>query len=228
MMARCLRTEKEGRRVFYGAMISEGIVALVWAAAAMCYFGNIEGLAGAGSAAVVVDTISRGVLGPVGGALAILGVVACPITSGDTAFRSARLTIADAIGYKQGPVKNRFVIAIPLFAIGLALCFIPFAIIWRYFGWSNQTLATIALWAAAKYLERHGKNFWIAVIPALFMTVVVTSYIICAPEGFAWVFGNTDIHVVEQIGIVAGIIVSALAGLLFWKTKTAAANIEVE
>ena len=228
MMARCLRTEKEGRRVFYGAMISEGIVALVWAAAAMCYFGNIEGLAGAGSAAVVVDTISRGVLGPVGGALAILGVVACPITSGDTAFRSARLTIADAIGYKQGPVKNRFVIAIPLFAIGLALCFIPFAIIWRYFGWSNQTLATIALWAAAKYLERHGKNFWIAVIPALFMTVVVTSYIICAPEGFAWVFGNADIHVVEQIGIVAGIIVSALAGLLFWKTKTAAANIEVE
>lgn len=105
----------------------------------------------------MVDTISRGVLGPVGGALAILGVVACPITSGDTAFRSARLTIADAIGYKQGPVKNRFVIAIPLFAIGLALCFIPFAIIWRYFGWSNQTLATIALWAAAKYLERHGK-----------------------------------------------------------------------
>src|SRR3712207_7410876 len=82
--------------------------------------------------------------------------------SGDTAFRSARLTIADAIGYKQGPIKNRFVIAIPLFAVGLALCFIPFAIIWRYFGWSNQTLATIALWAAAKYLERHGKNFWIA------------------------------------------------------------------
>lgn len=226
MMARCIRTEKEGRRVFYGAMISEGVVALVWAAAAMCYFGNIEGLAKAGSAAVVVDTVSRGVLGKVGGALAILGVVACPITSGDTAFRSARLTIADALGFKQGPVKNRFVIAIPLFAIGIALCFIPFDIIWRYFGWSNQTLATIALWAGAKYLEKHGKNYWIAVIPALFMTVVVTSYILCAPEGFAWVFGDMDIKTIEQIGIVVGIITSALSGLVFWKTKTPEANIE--
>lgn len=228
MMARCIKTEKDGRRVFYGAMISEGIVALVWAAAAMCYFGNIEGLAQAGSAAVVVDTISRGVLGPVGGALAILGVVACPITSGDTAFRSARLTIADAIGFKQGPIKNRFVIAIPLFAIGLALCFIPFAVIWRYFGWSNQALATIALWAAAKYLEKHGKNYWIAVIPALFMTVVVTSYILCAPEGFAWVFGEMELQAIEQIGVVIGIIVSALSGLAFWKTKTPEAKVEKE
>lgn len=228
MMARCIKTEKDGRRVFYGAMISEGIVALVWAAAAMCYFGNIEGLAQAGSAAVVVDTISRGVLGPVGGALAILGVVACPITSGDTAFRSARLTIADAIGFKQGPIKNRFVIAIPLFAIGLALCFIPFAVIWRYFGWSNQALATIALWAAAKYLEKHGKNYWIAVIPALFMTVVVTSYILCAPEGFAWVFGEMELQAIEQIGVVVGIIVSALSGLAFWKTKTPEAKVEKE
>lgn len=226
MMARCIRSEKEGRRVFYGAMISEGVVALVWAAAAMCFFGSIEGLAKAGPAAVVVDTISRGVLGKVGGGLAILGVVACPITSGDTAFRSARLTIADALGFKQGPVRNRFIIAVPLFAIGISLCFIPFDIIWRYFGWSNQTLATIALWAGAKYLERHGKNYWIALVPALFMTVVVVSYILCAPEGFAWVFGDMNIKVIEQIGVVAGIITSALSALVFWKTKTPEENIE--
>lgn len=227
MMARCLRTEKDGRRVFYGAMISEGIVALVWAAAAMAFFGSIEGLAQAGPAAVVVDTISRGVLGKVGGALAILGVVACPITSGDTAFRSARLTIADAIGFKQGPIKNRFLIAIPLFAIGLALCFIPFAVIWRYFGWSNQTLATIALWAAAKYLDRYGKNYWIAFIPALFMTVVVTSYIICAPEGFAWMFGAMEQTKIEAIGVIVGIVVSAFSGLWFWKSKAKVAQAEL-
>lgn len=141
-------------------MIAEGIVALIWAAAAMSFFGGTPGLGealGQGGAAVVVNKISNTVLGKVGGALAILGVVACPITSGDTAFRSARLTIADAIGYKQGPILNRFVIAIPLFVVGIALCFIDFNILWRYFSWSNQTLATIALWAAAKYLANNGK-----------------------------------------------------------------------
>lgn len=183
MMARCLRNEKEGRRVFYGSMIAEGIVALVWAAAAMSFFGGVEGLAGAGTAGVVVTKISNSLLGKVGGVLAILGVVACPITSGDTAFRSARMAIADALNYKQGPVKNRFIVALPLFAVGVALCFIDFQIIWRYFAWSNQTLATVALWAAAKYLSVEGKNYWIAAIPGLFMTFIVSSYIVIAKEG---------------------------------------------
>lgn len=111
----------------------------------------------AGPAGVVVNIISNSILGKVGGILALLGVVACPITSGDTAFRSARLAIADAIHYKQGPVKNRFIIAIPLFIVGIALCFINFNIIWRYFAWSNQTLATIALWAGAVYLAQKKK-----------------------------------------------------------------------
>lgn len=184
LMARCMKNEEEGRKIFYGSMIAEGIIALIWAAAAMTFFGGTEGLAAAGSAGVVVNTISNSILGKVGGALALLGVVACPITSGDTAFRSARLAIADAINYKQGPIKNRFIIAIPLFAIGIGLCFIDFAIIWRYFAWSNQTLATIALWAGAVYLAQENKNHWIATLPATFMTAVVTTYILIAPEGF--------------------------------------------
>ena len=208
MMARCLRTEKDGRKVFYGAMISEGIIALIWAAAAMSFFGGIPQLAEAGPAAVVVNKISVGILGKVGGALALLGVVACPITSGDTAFRSARLTIADSLKYKQGPIVNRFVVAIPLFVLGIILCFTPFDVIWRYFGWANQTLATIALWAAVKYLANRGKNFWIALIPAMFMTVVVTSYILAAPEGFVRFFGDKDIKVIEHIAIVIGCVVS--------------------
>lgn len=210
LMARCMRTEKEGRRVFYGAMIAEGVIALVWAAAAMSFFGGTEGLAQAGTPGVIVSTISNSILGKVGGALAILGVVACPITSGDTAFRSARLTIADALKYKQGPIVNRFIIAIPLFVVGIALCFIDFTIIWRYFAWSNQTLATIALWAAAAYLARAGKNHWIASIPGTFMTAVVTTYILVAPEG---------LRLSESIGYPAGIIAAVLAIGFFLKTK---------
>lgn len=221
MMARCLGNEKEGRRVFYGAMISEGIVALIWAAAAMSFFGGVNGLGealGNGGAAVVVNTISNSVLGKVGGALALLGVVACPITSGDTAFRSARLTIADAINYKQGPILNRFIVAIPLFAIGISLCFIDFNVLWRYFSWSNQTLATIALWAAAKYLANKGRNYYIALIPSMFMTVVVTSYIIVAKEGFVRFFGELELHKIEIFGNVTGVVLALILGGLFLKS----------
>lgn len=221
MMARCLGNEKEGRRVFYGAMISEGIVALIWAAAAMSFFGGVNGLGealGNGGAAVVVNTISNSVLGKVGGALALLGVVACPITSGDTAFRSARLTIADAINYKQGPILNRFIVAIPLFAIGISLCFIDFNVLWRYFSWSNQTLATIALWAAAKYLANKGRNYYIALIPSMFMTVVVTSYIIVAKEGFVRFFGELELHKIEMFGNVTGVVLALILGGLFLKS----------
>ena len=210
LMARCMRTEKEGRRVFYGAMIAEGVIALVWAAAAMSFFGGTEGLAQAGTPGVIVSTISNSILGKVGGALAILGVVACPITSGDTAFRSARLTIADALKYKQGPIINRFMVAIPLFVVGVALCFIDFTIIWRYFAWSNQALATIALWAGAAYLAREGKNHWIASLPGTFMTAVITTYILVAPEG---------LRLPESVGYPAGVVAAVLAIGLFFKTK---------
>ena len=217
IMARCLRTEREGRRVFYGAMIAEGLIALIWAAASMTFFGGTEGLAQAGEAAVVVNTISTSLLGKVGGALALLGVVACPITSGDTAFRSARLTIADALQYKQNPIKNRFVIAIPLFIVGVALCFIDFTIIWRYFAWSNQTLAMIALWASAVYLVKNNKLHWIATIPATFMTAVTSTYILVAPEGFS---------LPDSIGYPVGIIAAIVAfGVFIGKMVIGKSNV---
>ena len=188
MMARCITSEKYGRRVFYGSMIAEGAVALVWAMAGMTFFGGTGGLAAAlapaaGGPGGVVHTISVAWLGTLGGALAVLGVVAAPITSGDTAFRSARLTIADALGYKQIDVKNRLIVAVPLLALGAALTQIDFAIIWRYFAWSNQTLAMLMLWAAAVYLKVNGKLHWVATVPATFMAAVTFTYILQAPEG---------------------------------------------
>lgn len=211
LMARCLPNEKYGRRVFYGAMIGEGIVALIWAAAAMTFFdGGILGLSetvAAGGAGLVVNKISLGLLGPVGGILAILGVIACPITSGDTAFRSVRLTIADALGLGQEGIKNRLLLAIPVFAIGFALNFINFSIIWRYFAWSNQTLATIVLWTAAVYLVVNRRNHWIASVPATFMTAVVTTYILQAPEGF---------RLPMTVSYPVGIVVAAALFALFY------------
>lgn len=186
MMARCLTNEKHGRRVFYGSMIAEGAVALIWATAAMTFYGGSTGLDAAlaqGAAGAVVHEISMTWLGAIGGVLAVLGVIVCPITSGDTAFRSARLTIADALGFKQLDIKNRLIVAIPLFAIGIYLTQIDFAIIWRYFAWSNQTLAMIMLWAAAVYLKVNGKLHWVATVPATFMAAVTFTYILQAPEG---------------------------------------------
>jgi len=189
LMARCITNEKQGRGVFYGAMITEGIVALIWAAIGMAFYSGVGPLnevmvANKGNAAFVVNEISNSLLGKVGGALALLGVVAAPITSGDTAFRSARLIVADFLKFKQGPMKNRLMISIPLFAVGYGLTLVDFAVIWRYFAWSNQTLAMIVLWAITVYLAREKKFYWITLIPALFMTTVITSYLLFAPEGF--------------------------------------------
>ena len=188
LMARCLPNEADGKKIFFGAMITEGIVALIWAAAAMAFFGGVrelgETMAQPGNnAAWVVNQICDTMLGEIGGLLAIIGVVAAPITSGDTAFRSARLTIADTFAFKQGKLVQRLVITIPIFVVAILLTTINFDIIWRYFGWSNQTLATIVLWTAAVYMLIRGGNFWIALIPAIFMTAVVTTYILVAPEG---------------------------------------------
>jgi carbon starvation protein CstA len=154
----------------------------------MSFFGGIRQLndvmiANNGNAAWAVNEVAVSLLGKVGAVLALLGVVAAPITSGDTAFRSARLIIADFLKLKQGPMRNRFLISIPLFVIALLLTQVNFGIIWRYFAWSNQMLATIVLWTITVYLAKNYKNYWITLLPALFMTMVVTTYILLAPEG---------------------------------------------
>lgn len=189
LMARCTGNEAQGRPIFYGAMIAEGIVALIWAAAAMSFFPNgLEGLNAVlaqGGAGLVVKEVSVGLMGTIGGLLAVLGVIACPITSGDTAFRSVRLIIADALGIEQTSKANRLKLAIPVFAVGFALTFIDFNIIWRYFAFSNQALATVVLWASAAYMVSRGKSHWFVSLPATFMTAVCSSYILMAPEGLS-------------------------------------------
>ena len=189
LMARCISNEKQGKKIFFGAMIAEGIVALIWAAVAMAFFGGVrelgETMAQDGhNAAWAVNIICNTMLGKIGGVLAIFGVVAAPITSGDTALRSARLTIADSFKIDQSNLSNRLFVTLPIFAIAIALTQINFAIIWRYFGWSNQVLATIVLWAAAAYMMKANKPIWFTLIPAVFMTSVVVTYILIAPEGF--------------------------------------------
>ncbi len=207
LMARCVEHEREIRPVFYGSMVAEGIIALIWAAAAMAFFHGepqLQALYGT-NPAVGVQEMSVALLGSVGAGLAILGVVACPITSGDTAFRSARLTIADTFNIKQDAIKNRFMIAIPLFAVGVALTFIDFNVIWRYFAWSNQTLAMIMLWTGTMFLLKSNKNYFITVIPAIFMTVVTFSYIMQAPEGF-----RLSPAIGNGVGVAAGLIFTVI------------------
>ncbi len=224
LMARCITSEKQGRKIFYGSMIAEGVVALIWAAAAMSFFGGVAELNATmaiegHTAAWVVNEICGSLLGRVGGLLAILGVVACPITSGDTAFRSARLTIADSFKLDQGPIKNRFIISIPLFVVGFILTKMDFGIVWRYFGWSNQTLATIVLWTSGMYLVTKGKKHWIATIPATFMTAVCTSYILIAPEGF-----KLSQSISYPIGIVSAIVAIVIFLIAAKKVETKAKN----
>ncbi len=192
MMARCIESETLGRRVFYGAMVAEGVVALIWAGAAIKFASLVaedgqtpyEALVEMGTPAVVVHKICTGWLGTVGAVLAVLGVVAAPITSGDTAFRSARLIIGEACGVKGNSIRGRLALCVPLFTVAVGLMFVNFDLLWRYFGWSNQTLATIMLWAASVWLARNGRRCWFALLPAMFMTVVCVSYILVAPEGF--------------------------------------------
>ncbi|MCQ2083606.1 MAG: divalent metal cation transporter [Bacteroidaceae bacterium] len=186
LMSRCLTNEKYGRSVFYGAMLTEGVVALVWAAAATSFYGE-NGTDH--TAAEIVMELSHTWLGKVGGIMAVLGVVAAPITSGDTALRSARLMVADAIHLEQKSIRRRLVISIPLFVITLAILLFSlsdkdgFAIIWRYFSWSNQTLSVFTLWTITVYLAKTGRNYMISMIPALFMSMVTSTYILVAPEG---------------------------------------------
>lgn len=200
MMARCLKNEKLGRSVFYGAMITEGVVALIWAAAAIKFADSLN-VAGATpyekllaamtdpttgkvNPAIIVNAICNSWIGSVGAVLAVLGVVAAPITSGDTAFRCARLIAADFLRIKQDKIVKRLMLCAPLFAISVVLMFVDFQILWRYFAWFNQSLSVLTLWAITVWLAKNGKFFYITLLPALWMTMVCTTYILVAPEGF--------------------------------------------
>ncbi len=203
LMARCLKSERHMRLVFYGAMISEGVIALVWAAVAQGFYGGSEGLAGAlaaGGPGSVVHKACLATMGLVGGILAVLGVVVLPITSGDTAFRVARLILADYFRVPQSRIVNRYILAVPLFALSLGLNFVNFAVIWRYFGWANQTLAAVALWTGAVFLARRRSRWWLAFVPAVFMTVVTTTYILVEDVGFGL---NPQLGTI--LGLVAGV-----------------------
>lgn len=212
LMARCMTNEKYGRPVFYGAMITEGIVALIWAAAATYFFHN-NGM-GESNAAVIVDSITKEWLGTVGAFLAILGVIAAPITSGDTAFRSARLIVADFMNINQKPIFKRLMISVPLFVVGFIILQMDFSVLWRYFAWCNQTLSVFTLWAVTVFLARSNKNYWITLIPALFMTSVCTTYICVAPEGL-----SLDAPLGYGIGIVS-VLVGAMWFMIWYKKQT--------
>lgn len=220
MMARCLKNEKYARPVFYGAMIAEGIVALIWATAAIAYCGGPEGLNNAmtsvgteidgvivknAQAADLVDLICRSWLGKVGAVIAILGVVICPITSGDTAFRSLRLSLADLLKYDQKPVVKRLLICLPIFVIAFFFCKVDFSTAWSYLGIANQTLAALVMWTGAAYLIGKGKPHWMCSVPATFLTFVCVCFIMISPLGF---------HLQPIVGYVTGI-VCALAAFVF-------------
>ncbi len=212
LMARCMKNERLGRKIFYGTMITEGIVALIWAAASMTFFGNVGDLndamlANNNNAAWAANEISLNMLGDIGGILALLGIVAAPITSGDTAFRSARLIMADVFKFDQKKIMNRLYLSIPLFVIAFALTQIDFGIIWRYFAWSNQTLAMVVLWTVTAYLIYENKAFWVTLLPAIFMTMVCATYILIAPEGF---------ELESDIAYFGGALITLGIGLLFW------------
>ena len=188
LMARCMTSESQARPIFFGAMISESIIALIWAAIAMAFFGGVAGLNGFmvendSNAGLAVSLISDTTLGTIGSILAILGVVVAPITSGDTAFRSARLIIADMLHYDQKPIYKRLIVSLPLFAIGIGIAFMDFDIIWRYFAWSNQALSVITLWMIVAWLKRRGSRYTIiALIPAIIMTYICSSFIFVSAQ----------------------------------------------
>lgn len=219
LMARCLKNEKYARPVFYGAMIAEGVVAMIWATAAMAYFGGPEGLNAAMSEgvmidgvltkvtpAIAVDMICRSWLGKVGAVIAVIGVVVCPITSGDTAFRSLRLTVAEFFKSDQKPIFRRLIICIPIFALAYFCCRMDFSTVWNYVGIGNQLLATIVLWTSTAYLISRRKPHWMCSVPAAFLSFVCVSYFLMAP------YKAGGLHLNPVAGYVAGTVIAV--GLL--------------
>ena len=221
MMARCMSNEKQGRPIFFGAMITEGIVALIWAAAAT-YFFSPEGQEFFGitdakvnsDAASIVHIISYKWLGVIGGFLAILGVIAAPVSTGDTAFRSARLIVADFLNMEQKSIKKRLYISVPMFVIAIAVLIFSlayedgFEIIWRYFAWSNQVLAVITLWAITMFLKTKRNGWWwlISFIPAIFMTSMTTTFILYAKIGVGLSY---------NIAVILGILFTLFCSIWF-------------
>ena len=241
MIAKCIKSEKEGRQVFYGAMVAEGIIALIWAAAAMAYFhvdtaDGWEALSLVGGNSNSVNAIAHDVLGPVGTVLAIVGVVICPITSGDTALRSCRLIVGETVKLDQTKIKNRILLTLPLFAvvIGISLWNFfdasNFNILWRWFAWSNQVLAAISLWVATGYLYSTKKNKFVSLftgIPAIFMTAVVVIYILAEPNLALGRFIPYHIALIVGFALTLGI-----AGFyvfkLFYKKRDKTPNAETK
>ena len=214
MMARCLKNEKHARPVFYGAMIAEGIVAMIWATAAMAYFGGPEGLNNAmtetgtlvngvlvknAQAADIVDMICKSWLGKAGAVIAILGVVICPITSGDTAFRSLRLSLADLLKYDQKPVAKRLLVCLPIFVVAFFFCKVDFSTAWNYLGIANQILAALVMWTGAAYLISKGKPHWMCSVPAAFLTFICASFLVIAPLGLG---------LAPMVGYIVGAVVA--------------------
>lgn len=222
LMARCMENEKNGRFVFYGAMIGEGVIALIWCAIALSFFGSLDALSEAvknGGPGNVVYSSSFGLLGVFGGIIAFLGVVILPITSGDTAFRSSRLILAEYFNMEQKTLRNRLLMALPLFVIGGTLTQVDFGIIWRYFGFANQTTAVMMLWTASAYLLRHNKLHWITTIPAMFMTTVCVTFIL---NNSTLGFGLP-----MQVSTIAGILFTLAATVYVIKSSKGKGDIDL-
>lgn len=212
LMARCVNNERECRFVFYGSMISESVIALIWAAISMAFFyedGGVSAVMAGHTPAWAVNEISNTTLGVVGGILAILGVVAAPITSGDTAFRSARLIIADVFHIEQKTKWKRLAIALPLFTAGMALTFVDFDVVWRYFAWTNQALASVVLWCIVVYLHLEKSNYWVALIPAVFMTYICASFIFVSKQ-------FVGMGAVPMAYVWGGVVTIALTGVMVY------------
>ncbi|MCQ2507806.1 MAG: carbon starvation protein A [Dorea sp.] len=217
IMARCLKSERQGRFVFYGAMTAEGVIALIWAAAGCAIYEVTDGLStgladalSAGQSAAIYDVCAK-TMGGVGIALAMIGVIVCPITSGDTAFRSARLTLADWFGLDQKNMKNRLILCVPLLGLGALISQLDYTIVWRYFSWTNQTLAMIVLWTASMFLFMEKKNYWITAIPATFMSAVSMTYFVAAKECL-----NLGTGIAYPVGIV---LAAAFLGFFLFTIK---------
>ena len=221
LMARCMKSERQGKFVFYGAMTAEGIIALIWAAAGCSLYAVTNGLntglqeaLANGQSAAIYDVCKK-TMGTVGVALAMLGVIACPITSGDTAFRSARLTLADWFRIDQKSFPKRLMLCVPLLGVGAFIGHLDYTIVWRYFSWTNQTLAMIVLWTASMYLFRRHKNYWMTAVPATFMSAVSMTYFFYAPECL-----NLGTAIAYPVGIVIAVL---FLGLFFRATRKAPA-----
>ena len=199
IISRTVEKESQGRYVFYGMMITEAVIAMIWAAAAMSMLDGqtLSEFIKTGTPSAVVNEVSMTLLGAIGGTIAVLGAVVLPITSGDTAFRAARSIIADYLKIDQKKVAKRLMIAVPLFAVSAMLTQIDFNILWRYFSWANQATAAIALWIATMYLFIKGKNYFVSLVPALFITYMVFVYILNAKIGF-----SLDLKLSFYVGIV--------------------------